>query len=106
MKYTKIKYKGKILEVLTIGQLAEVVFRKPDTLRKMEEAEQLPMPNLRGKPAENGNLGKRLYTRQLANNLVPIFAKIQNGKKMSPELIREFYLAFQEEQKIINAPVP
>lgn len=101
----KIKYNGKIVAVVTIGELATIVGRKTDTLRKMEVKNQLPPPNIRGKAMENGTEGKRLYSVELAEKLKMLFTSIEQGKKIPDAIQQKISIAFQEEKLFLNTKI-
>lgn len=105
IKTRKIKFKGRILEVVTIKELGEIVGRKPNTLREMENKNTLPMANLRTKACSNGEPGKRLYTKKLAEQLKPLFAKIQKGVAIPEKVTQQINIAFQEEKIFINSEI-
>lgn len=103
----KITFKGRVLEVMTIQELAQTIGRSVKTVYKYEERGILPLANLRGKPSisKNGKRipGRRLYTTELASKLKVIFSRVSQGVEIEGETKRLIAVAFQEErQKYID----
>jgi hypothetical protein len=106
MQPKKVLLKGKIVEVVTIGQLAEMCGRKVITLRKMEERGILPEPVIRGKSMTNKSgdklPGKRLYSINFAKKIAEILKNVSQGVAITNEQKRQITLAYQEEKKLIE----
>jgi hypothetical protein len=103
-KTKKVLFNSKIVECVTVGELATMCDYATITIKKMEERGIMPQPNIRGKAMKNGELGKRLYSVKLAEALVPILAQIVNGVKVSDETKRQIAVAFQNEKQFLNTP--
>ena len=93
-----VKVSGKLFTVYTIGELADKLERSVETIRKMEERQVLPTPNLRGNPTKDGAVGIRLYTEELVNKLVEEFKTVKQGVKISDKTIQNIAIAFKEEK--------
>lgn len=107
IKCKRVKYNGKIVDTITIGQLALMCNRKVITMRKLEDRNILPLPSLRfkNKFKRNGDeiLGNRLYSYSLALRIAEIFKDVTQGVKINNEQRRQIALAFQEELIFINS---
>jgi len=95
---TKKIINGKIVAVMSVGELAKHCGYSTISIKKMEERKILPMPNLRGKNFSNGELGNRLYTVELADKLKVLLAEIKNGIKTPDTIKQKIAIAFQEEK--------
>ena len=108
MKYKRIKIKGKILEVVTIGQLAKMCNRSVSYIRKMEQRDIFPFAKIRdnSKYDKSGNklVGNRLYSVTLAKRLAEILYEVKQGVKITNEQQRQIWIAFQNEDIFINTP--
>jgi DNA-binding transcriptional MerR regulator len=93
-----VKIKDKLVKVLTVGELAAILGRKTDTLRKYEIRGILPQANFRTTKL-HGKAGKRLYSQELAKKLAPIFKDVGQGVKFTDEQVRLIAVAFQEEKE-------
>lgn len=94
----KIKYNGRILECVTLVELAKKVGRSKHTLIMYQIREIMPYANLRF-----GGTKMQVFTMQLSTKLIPLFNRIEHGKPTPPEVIQQINQAFQEERLFINS---
>ena len=106
IKYIRVKFNDKIIEVVTIPQLAEICNRDVATMRKYDERSIMPDANVRGKSYYNKSgdkiPGKRLYSKTLAFRLCEILKEVRQGVAVTGEQKRLIAVAFQEEKLLIN----
>lgn len=104
-KIIKVKFKGKIVQCVSIGDLATSCGYATISIKKMEENGVIPKPNIRGKAFSNGEPGKRLYTITLVDALKIALSKVKNGVKISDEIKREIAIAFINEKEYLNTEI-
>jgi len=101
-KTEKYQIGGKEVTFVTINEIAKKCKRKSDSLIVLEKKGVLPEANYRSPTYTSltGALikGKRLYSVQLAEKLIPIFClKIKQGIKIDVLVVNELKILFNNE---------
>lgn len=108
MEYTfnnvkKFNVNGRLVGFISITELAKVLGKSPSTLRKLEYRKILPPANFRT-PEKQGKItdGDRLYTVQLAAELIDVFKEIRQGQKVSEDVKTKLHTIFKKEKTALT----
>lgn len=106
----KMRVSGKVVDVYTLSEIAEMSGKSSHALRKLMERNKMPEANFRGRAStiKSGKRegetipGSRLYTEVIVPELVEWLKGVTRGKTITPTQETVVITLFQSEKERIS----